>query len=342
MNTMQNNQLDKLVGDVRTLLAQARQATARAINTAMVTTYWLIGQRIVVEEQNGADRADYGAYILKRLSKELTPEFGNGFSYANLKNMRQFYKTYANDEKGYTLCSQLGWSHNRLIMRVESEDARHYYLKEALEEQWSVRALERNIESHYYQRMLTAPKENRPQTAADAKLQPIDMRSFIKDPYVLEFVGLPPYPNHKESQLEEALADNMQQFLLELGKGFSFVGRQYRISTETSHFYIDLVFYNYILKCFVLIDLKAKKLTHRDIGQMDMYVRMFDDFKRGEGDNPTIGILLCAEKEETVVKYSVLNGSQQLFAAKYLPYMPTEEELRKMIENNVRLIESGK
>ena len=345
MNTLQKGQMDKLVGDVRTLLAQARQATARAVNTAMVTTYWLIGQRIVVEEQKGSDRADYGAYILKRLSKELTPEFGNGFSYANLKNMRQFYKTYANDEKGYTLCSQLGWSHNRLIMRVESEDARHYYLKEALEEGWSVRALERNIESHYYQRMLAAPSVDEKCNVAlhnNNETVAMDVKSFVKDPYVLEFVGLPPYPDHKESQLEAALTDNMQQFLLELGKGFSFVGRQYRISTETSHFYIDLVFYNYILKCFVLVDLKAKKLTHRDIGQMDMYVRMFDDLKRNEGDNPTIGILMCAEKEETVVKYSVLNGSQQLFAAKYLPYMPTEEELRNMIENNVRLLENGK
>ncbi len=342
MSTLQKGQMDKLVGDVRTLLAQARQATARAVNTAMVTTYWMIGQRIVVEEQNGADRADYGEYILKRLSKALTPEFGNGFSYSNLKNMRQFYKTYAKDEIGYTLCSQLGWSHNRLIMRIQDSDARHYYLQEAAQEGWSVRQLERNIESHYYQRLLATSNGNIPQMAIDAQPQMIDVKSFMKDPYVLEFVGLPPYPNHKESQVEAALADNMQQFLLELGKGFSFVGRQYRISTETSHFYIDLVFYNYILKCFVLIDLKAKKLTHRDIGQMDMYVRMFDDLKRGEGDNPTIGILLCAEKEETVVKYSVLNGSQQLFAAKYLPYMPTEEELRNMIENNVRLLESGK
>ncbi|MCR4810971.1 MAG: PDDEXK nuclease domain-containing protein, partial [Bacteroidales bacterium] len=238
--------------------------------------------------------------------------------------------------------SKLSWSHNRLIMRVQDSDARHYYLQEAAQEGWSVRQLERNIQSHYYQRLLEAPNENKPQTMGDAQLQPIDVKSFVKDPYVLEFVGLPPYPDHKESQLEAALTDNMQQFLLELGKGFSFVGRQYRISTETSHFYIDLVFYNYILKCFVLIDLKAKKLTHRDIGQMDMYVRMFDDLKRSEGDNPTIGILLCAEKEETVVKYSVLNGSQQLFAAKYLPDMPTEEELRNMIENNVRLLESGK
>ena len=347
MNTLQNNQLDKLVGDVRTLLSQARQATARAINTAMVTTYWMIGQRIVVEEQKGADRAAYGQQILQRLSAALEKEFGNGFSYANLRNMRQFYLTYPEEEICYTLCSKLSWSHNRLIMRVQDGNARHYYLTEAAQEGWSVRALERNIESHYYQRMLAAPGGEEKCNVAlhnsnDAEAATLDVKSFVKDPYVLEFVGLPPYPDHKESQLEAALADNMQQFLLELGKGFSFVGRQYRISTETSHFYIDLVFYNYILKCFVLIDLKAKKLTHRDIGQMDMYVRMFDDLKRGEGDNPTIGILLCAEKEETVVKYSVLNGSQQLFAAKYLPYMPTEEELRNMIENNVRLIESGK
>lgn len=342
MNTLQKGQMDKLVGDVRTLLAQARQATARAVNTAMVTTYWMIGQRIVVEEQNGSNKAAYGEQILQKLSSALEKEFGNGFSYANLRNMRQFYLTYPDKEICYTLCSKLSWSHNRLIMRVQDSDARHYYLQEAAQEGWSVRQLERNIESHYYQRLLAAPDGNKPQTTGDAQLQPIDVKSFMKDPYVLEFVGLPPYPDHKESQLEAALTDNMQQFLLELGKGFSFVGRQYRISTETSHFYIDLVFYNYILKCFVLIDLKAKKLTHRDIGQMDMYVRMFDDLKRGEGDNPTIGILLCAEKEETVVKYSVLNGSQQLFAAKYLPYMPTEEELRNMIENNVRLLESRK
>lgn len=342
MNTLQKGQMDKLVGDVRTLLTQARQATARAVNTAMVTTYWMIGQRIVVEEQSGSNKAAYGEQILQKLSSALEKEFGNGFSYANLRNMRQFYLTYPDKEICYTLCSKLSWSHNRLIMRVQDSDARHYYLQEAALEGWSVRQLERNIESHYYQRMLAAPDGNKPQTAVNAQSQPIDVKSFVKDPYVLEFVGLPPYPDHKESQLEAALTDNMQQFLLELGKGFSFVGRQYRISTETSHFYIDLVFYNYILKCFVLIDLKAKKLTHRDIGQMDMYVRMFDDLKRGEGDNPTIGILLCAEKEETVVKYSVLNGSQQLFAAKYLPYMPTEEELRNMIENNVRLLESGK
>ena len=342
MNTPQKGQMDKLVGDVRTLLSQARQATARAVNTAMVTTYWMIGRRIVEEEQNGKDKAAYGQQILQKLSAALESEFGNGFSYANLRNMRQFYLTYPSEEICYTLCSKLDWSHNRLIMRVADSDARYYYLKEAAAEGWSVRALERNIQSHYYQRQLATQACDIPQAALPSETKPIDVRSFVKDPYVLEFVGLPPYPDHRESQLEDALIDNMQQFLLELGKGFSFVGRQYRISTETSHFYIDLVFYNYILKCFVLIDLKTKKLTHRDIGQMDMYVRMFDDLKRGEGDNPTIGILLCAEKEETVVKYSVLNGSQQLFAAKYLPYMPTEEELRNMIENNIRLLASGK
>lgn len=342
MNTPQKGQMDKLVGDVRTLLAQARQATARAVNTAMVTTYWMIGRRIVEEEQNGKDKAAYGQQILQKLSAALESEFGNGFSYANLRNMRQFYQTYPSEEICYTLCSKLDWSHNRLIMRVADSNARYYYLKEAAAEGWSVRALERNIQSHYYQRQLAAQACDVPQTPQPSEPNPIDVRSFVKDPYVLEFVGLPPYPDHRENQLEEALIDNMQQFLLELGKGFSFVGRQYRISTETSHFYIDLVFYNYILKCFVLIDLKTQKLSHRDIGQMDMYVRMFDDLKRGEGDNPTIGILLCAEKEETVVKYSVLNGSQQLFAAKYLPYMPTEEELRNMIENNIRFLASGK
>lgn len=317
-----------IVQDVRTILQEARQLTARAINSTMVTAYWLIGKRIVVEEQQGQERAAYGEQILKKLSQELTAEFGNGFSYANLKNMRKFYKTYPN-QKGYTLCTQLSWSHNRLIMRVEDPVAREWYLQEAARENWSVRQLERNIQSFYYQRMLSAGQTTGQETITKYAL---DTKEFIKDPYVLEFVGLPPYPNHREKPLEDALVDNMQEFLLELGKGFSFVKRQYRVSTETEHFYIDLVFYNYLLKCFVLIDLKTTKLTHRDVGQMDMYVRMFDDLKRGAGDNPTIGILLCADKDETIVKYSVLNGSEQIFASKYLPYLPTEEEIRRELE----------
>lgn len=317
-----------IVQDVRAILQEARRLTARTVNSTMVTAYWLIGKRIVVEEQQGQERAAYGEQILKKLSQELTAEFGNGFSYANLKNMRKFYKTYPN-QKGYTLCTQLSWSHNRLIMRVEDPAAREWYLQESARENWSVRQLERNIQSFYYQRMLSTGQTIGQETIM--KYTP-DTKEFIKDPYVLEFVGLPPYPNHREKPLEDALVDNMQEFLLELGKGFSFVKRQYRISTETEHFYIDLVFYNYLLKCFVLIDLKTTKLTHRDVGQMDMYVRMFDDLKRGAGDNPTIGILLCADKDETIVKYSVLNGSEQIFASKYLPYLPTEEEIRRELE----------
>lgn len=216
-------------------------------------------------------------------------------------------------------------------MRVADENAREWYLREAAQEQWSVRVLERNINSFYYQRHLQN-KLPAFETPVSEKEPHIDVRTFIKDPYVLEFVGLPAVNVKNERTLEQSLIDNMQQFLLELGKGFSFVQRQYRISTETGHFYIDLVFYNYILKCFVLVDLKTKKLSHKDVGQMDMYIRMFDDLRRGRDDNPTIGILLCAERDETIVKYSVLNESQQMFASKYLPYLPTEDELKRELE----------
>ncbi len=338
------NEIDKLTNlpisgnittDIRSILTEARRIVVRNVNSTMVIAYWLIGKRIVEEEQHGAERANYGEYLLKNLSKELTSEYGNGFSYANLKNMRQFYKTFS-DPKGYTLSSQLTWSHNRLIMRVPDAKAREWYLREAAREEWSVRQLERNINSFYYQRQLDA-KESATQCVADSNK--MDVRQFVKDPYVLEFVGLPPYPEHREKDLEDRLIGSMQDFLLELGKGFSFIKRQYRISTETSHFYIDLVFYNYILKCFVLVDLKADKLTHQDVGQMDMYIRMFDDLKRGPEDNPTIGILMCADNDETVVKYSVLNNSDQIFASKYLPYLPSEEELRRELENSGRLLE---
>lgn len=326
--------------DIRSILSEARRVTARAVNTTMTVAYWLIGKRITVEEQKGAERAAYGEGLLKTLSKELTAEFGNGFSYTNLKNMRTFYKTYP-DEIGQTLSAQLPWSHNCLIMRVADPKAREWYLREAASEGWSVRQLERNINSFYYQRQLESGKsasdENYTQCGENSPA--LDVRQFVKDPYVLEFVGLPSGADYKERDLEDHLIDKMQDFLLELGKGFSFIKRQYRISTETSHFYIDLVFYNYILKCFVLVDLKTDKLTHQDVGQMDMYIRMFDDLKRGADDNPTVGILMCAERDETVVKYSVLNESQQIFASKYLPYLPTEEELRRELENTGRLLE---
>ncbi|CAI9687823.1 DUF1016 domain-containing protein [Elizabethkingia anophelis] len=319
------------ISEIRNILAQARMKAYQSVNSVMVEAYWLIGKRIVEEEQNGKKRAEYGEALLKNLSVALTKEFGKGFSSSNLRNFRQFYLTYSDPEICYTLCSKLTWSHNRLIMRIDSNAARNYYLKEASEQNWSVRVLERHINTFYYERLLST--QNKEETVQYSTGQNNDLaRDFIKDPYVFEFLNIPEPISASENDIEAALIGNLQQFLLELGKGFSFIGRQFRISTETSHFYIDLVFYNYILKCFVLFDLKIAKLTHQDAGQMDMYIRMFDDLKKQPEDNPTIGIILCTEKDETVVKYSILNEHKQLFATKYLPYLPTEEELTAEIK----------
>ena len=324
--------------EIKQILQQARSKTQTAVNSAMVEAYWLIGKRIVEEEQLGEKKAKYGQRVLENLSIELSNEFGKGFSYANLRNFRQFYLTYPDQAICYTACSKLSWSHNRLIMRVENEKARQYYLQEVASENWTVRQLERNIKSHSYQRLLSSQGEARQTNKANAA---INTRDFIKDPYVLEFLQLPEQSKVKESKLEQAIIEELKSFLLEMGKGFSFVARQMRISTETSHFYMDLVFYNYLLKCFVVIDLKTGKLSHQDIGQMDMYVRMFDDLKRGEDDNPTIGIILCDSKDDTLVKYSVLKGNEQLFASKYQRILPTEEELIAEIEREKRLIKGG-
>ena len=319
------------ISEIRNILAQARMKAYQSVNSVMVEAYWLIGKRIVEEEQNGKERAEYGEALLKNLSVALTKEFGKGFSSSNLRNFRQFYLTYSDPEICYTVCSKLTWSHNRLIMRIDSNAARNYYLKEASEQNWSVRVLERHINTFYYERLLST--QNKEETVQYSTWQNNDLaRDFIKDPYVFEFLNIPEPISASENDIEAALIGNLQQFLLELGKGFSFIGRQFRISTETSHFYIDLVFYNYILKCFVLFDLKIAKLTHQDAGQMDMYIRMFDDLKKQPEDNPTIGIILCTEKDETVVKYSILNEHKQLFATKYLPYLPTEEELTAEIK----------
>jgi len=336
---MENQLTDKtFYDDIRVILNKARTQAYTAVNTAMVEAYWNIGKRIVEEEQKGKERADYGQLLIKSLSVELNTEFGKGFSVANLKNFRQFYLTFVDDEKGYTLCSQLTWSHVRLIMRLDTDKARKYYLEESKNQNWSVRQLERNIKSHYYERVLSSSeiKDKQPVTPDNEKQK---VRDFVKDPYVLEFLELNECKNLKESCLEQSIIENLQEFLLEFGKGFSFVSRQFRISTETSHFYIDLVFYNYLLKCFVIIDLKTNKLTHQDIGQMDMYVRMFDDLKRGEDDNPTIGIILCKDREETLVRYSVLQESEQLFASKYRLILPTEEELAAEVDREIRMIE---
>ncbi|MGR3294401.1 MAG: PDDEXK nuclease domain-containing protein [Candidatus Scalindua sp.] len=324
--------------DIRTILQQARNKAYSAINSAMVEAYWSIGKRIVEEEQKGKGRAEYGANLIKNLSIALNVEFGKGFSIANLKNFRQFYLTFKDDQKGYTLCSQLSWSHIRLIMRIDKPNIREYYLKETKAQGWSVRQLQRNINSHYYERLLSSI-DKKSDLISVKNIEQENTRDFIKDPYVLEFLNLPENEELKESTLEKNIINNLQAFLLEVGKGFSFVARQFRISTETSHFYIDLVFYNYILKCFVIIDLKTGKLTHQNIGQMDMYVRMFDDLKRSEDDNPTIGIILCSDKEDTVVRYSILKDSEQLFASKYRLVLPTEEELKAELEREIKLIE---
>ena len=321
--------------DISRILSEGRSKVHSAVNFTMVETYWNIGKRIVEQEQQGKERANYGDQLLVNLSRYLSGTFGKGFSYANLKNFRQFYLTWSNDEILYTLCRELSWSHIRLIMRLDSEKIREYYLNESRSQGWSVRVLERNIRTNYFERLLSSQKPSLPAVEQE---NAFSKENLIKDPYVLEFLDLPENPAPKETSLESAIISHLQDFLLEMGKGFSFVGRQFRISTETTHFYIDLVFYNYLLKCFIVIDLKTQKLTHQDIGQMDMYVRMFDDLQRGEDDNPTIGIILCADKDNAMVKYSVLSENNQLFASKYKLVLPTEEELTAELERNTRYL----
>jgi predicted nuclease of restriction endonuclease-like (RecB) superfamily len=322
----------ELLRDIREIVRRARAKVSLVVNFAMVEAYWLVGKRIVEEEQKGRARAGYGEQLIRVLSRKLAGEFGRGFSESNVWNFRRFYLTYPSAEILYTLCRELSWSHHRLIMRVENRDAREYYIREVADQHWSVRQLERNIHSLYYERLLLSRR--RPPGAARkrASAKPVLPSDHLKDPYVLEFLGLPVPPGFSEAEFEAAIVDNLQRFLLELGKGFSFVGRQHRITTETKHFFIDLVFYNYLLKCFVLIDLKVGELTHQDIGQMDMYVRLFEDRMRAEGDNPTIGLILCTEKDETIVRYSVLEQNRRLFASKYRLLLPTEDELRNELE----------
>lgn len=337
---MKIKNLSTFYQDIRIILKNARQKVCSTINFAMVEAYWLIGKRIVEEEQQGESRAEYGKFLIKELALQLTAEFGKGFTETNLKYFRQFYSAFPATQKSHTVCDQLrkelSWSHYRLIMRIENISARDYYMREAADFNWSVRQLERNINTLYYERLLST---NQKQEALQASTQMEQQKvaEYLKDPLILEFLGLPMPPEFSEADFEEAIITNLQKFLLELGKGFSFVGRQYRITTETKHFYIDLVFYNYLLKCFVLIDLKAGELTHQDIGQMDMYVRLFENKMRSESDNPTVGIILCTEKDETVVKFSVLEENRQLFASKYTTYMPTEAELKAELERERRL-----
>lgn len=324
------------VTEIKQILEQARQKAYSSVAFAMIEGYWLMGKRIVEQEQKGKNRAEYGNELINNLSAAL----GKGFSARTLREIRQFYTTFSDIKDLAHKCAKLNWSHLRIIMRISDKNARSYYLKEANDNNWNVRTLERNINTMYYQRLISSQN----QSAVTKEMQDktndfqVEKYEFIKTPSVLEFLNLPPNKTYTEHQLEQALIDNIQQFLLELGKGFSFVARQKHIRTETADFFIDLVFYNYILKCFVIVELKTDKITHQDIGQLDMYVRMFDDLERPQGDNPTIGLLLCTETDKTIAKYSVLSESKQLFASKYLPYLPTEEELIAEIEREKQIL----
>lgn len=321
---------------VAAVLRSAKQRALKAVDTTMVETYWRLGRLIFEEEQHGQARADYAAYLIRDLAGRLTQEFGRGYSVPNLKNFRQFYLAFpmaGSKGIGYTLCSQLTWSHYRALMRVPNPDARGWYVREAAEQGWVVRTLLRQINSFAYERTLDNGRPDAPDAPPRKRKKALlEPREFIKDPYVLEFLDVGTNAPMHETTLEQAIIGRLQEFMLELGRGFAFVGRQYRVSTETKHFFIDLVFYNYILKCFVLLDLKTGELTHQDIGQMDMYVRVFEDTVRGSDDNPTIGLILCSDKDRSLVKYSVLNESRQLFASKYRPYLPTEDELRAELD----------
>ena len=314
---MQNN----LYETIKVIILQSRERVFRVANSVLLETYWNIGKIIVEDEQNGAAKAEYGKATLKNLAKQLTLEFGKGFDERNLNNMRAFYQAFP---IWNALRTELSWTHYRLLSRLDSQQKRTYYQTESIASNWNSRELQRQINSLAFERVVKhLPSTEKP-----------SIENLIKDPYIFEFLGLPTETKNTEHTIETAIIDHLQKFLLEFGKGFAFVARQQHIVTDTSDFFIDLVFYNYLLKCFVLIDLKTGNLAHQDIGQIDMYVRMYDDLKKGDDDNPTIGILLCTEKDETIVKYSVLNDKNNLFASKYLLYLPKEEELKQLIEQD--------
>jgi len=360
-----------LYSAVRVILQQARQTAYRTVNFTMVLAYWQMGKLIVEYEQKGKAKSGYGDYLINDLSKKLTKEFGQGFGATNLKYFRQFYLVFPFEPIGHALRDQsqkrlpaqkghavrdrsaklkpkaivpaiadvlrpeLSWTHYRLLIKIENIDARTWYMKEAAEANWSTRTLERQINTFTYERILSSQNKKGVKKEADQNIEKASPLDFIKDPYVLEFLQLPASTDFYEKDIEEAIISKLQHFILELGKGFSFVARQKRISAEDEHFYVDLVFYNYILKCFVLIDLKLGKLTHQDIGQMDLYTRWWEEHEKTETDNPTIGIILCSQKNEVVVKYSVLKGSKQLFASKYKLYLPTEEEFQQEVHEEI-------
>lgn len=333
---MENNLMpyQSVISDIRNIIAAGRESAYNAASAAMVMTYWNIGKRIVEQEQAGENRAEYGKHLISTLSDELTKEFGKGFSERNLHHYRKFYSFFP-DEKILNACVQnLNWTHFRSLLRVSDENARIWYLNEAVEGSWSSRTLDRNISTQYYYRLLQAPQKETVIAEMQEKTKSYQKSGFelIKSPVVAEFLGFKNEDTFLESNLESAILSHIRDFLMEMGRGFAFVARQQHIITETDDYYIDLVFYNIELKCYVLIDLKMGKITHQDVGQIDMYVRMYDDLKRKEGDNPTMGILLCAETDEDIARYSVLHDNERLFMSKYLTYLPSKEQLREEIE----------
>ncbi len=321
---------------IKEILSNARNKAYSSVNSIMVEAYWNIGRIIIEEEQEGKEKANYGENLIKILSKKLTLELGKGFNERNLRNMRQFYLLFMNWN---AVRAELSWTHYRLLLKVETHNAIDYYLSECISSNWSTRELDRQINSMLYERVKMSKNNSKVRNIkTENKLEPKDI---IKDPYVLEFLDLNENKSFLEKDLEQAIIDKLQKFLLELGKGFAFVERQKRISIDNEHYYVDLVFYNYVLKCFVLIDLKIGKLKPQDVGQIDFYTRYFEDKIKEKGDNPTIGIILCTDKNETVVKYSILNESKNIFASRYQMYLPSEKEFKDEILREKEFIENN-
>ncbi len=350
------------VNDLRTIVSAARDASYRMANLMQVAQNWLIGRRIVEQEQQGKIRAEYGKHVVELASQVLTKEFGQGFSETQIKSFRKFYLTFSDlqiqqtmpaefksrlrqirqtmpaesSDNGIAMPVQLSWSHYERLIRVADPDARFWYMHEAATQQWDYRTLKRNIDSQYYYRLAQTPKSQRQEVIDEMRRLTADYENekstFVKNPMLVEFLGLSHREAFTESKLEQAILDHLEHFLMEMGKGYALVNRQMHIHTEDNDYYIDLVFYNYLLKCFVLVDLKTTKVSYEDVGQMDMYLKLFDTYKRPEGDNPTIGIILCSETNADVARFSTLATNKQMYASKYLTYMPSKEVLAREIE----------
>lgn len=326
---MGENRPSTLLDNIRALIYKAQEKAVKAINWERVLLNWNIGKHIIEEEQNGKERAEYGTYLIKTLAQELSKDFGSGFSVRQLQTCRQFYIEFP---IAHTLRAQLNWSQYRLLLRIKNQDKRTYYIEESCKNNWSARQLERQINSQLYERLLMSNDKEKVLAVAKNEAVPENPKEIIKDPMILEFLGLKPQASYYEKDLEQALITNIQNFLLELGNGFSFVARQKRIQIEDDDYFIDLVFYNRLLRCFVLLDLKTHKITHQDIGQLQMYVNYYDRIEKNKDENPTIGILLCADKNDTMVKFALPEDNKSILASKYQLYLPTEKQMLEQLK----------